>query len=141
MPPNRMHFFDLSDKMRIWQTPWSPSGKEKQTMTMDIRKTFRITEEQDEKLKKDAEEQGLSESQLLRLKIDDKPKNYPEIRKAFSDLTGEVNRIGVNINQITHNNNSALYSDSDKMRLMAYMLRLNEMMNKVVNDIGNNETT
>lgn len=110
-------------------------------MTMDIRKTFRITEEQDEKLKKDAEEQGLSESQLLRLKIDDKPKNYPEIRKAFSDLTGEVNRIGVNINQITHNNNSALYSDSDKMRLMAYMLRLNEMMNKVVNDVGNNETT
>ena len=110
-------------------------------MSMDIKKSFRITEEQDEKLKRDAEEQGMSESELLRLKLDDKPKNYPEIRQAFSSLTGEVNRIGVNINEITHNNNSALYNDTDKMRLMAYMKKLNDMMNKVVTDVGNNETS
>jgi hypothetical protein len=51
---------------------------------------------------------------------------------------GEVNRIGVNINEIVRNNNSSLYSDSDKSRLFAYMIKLNEKLNKVVDDIGDN---
>jgi hypothetical protein len=42
----------------------------------------------------------------------------------------------VNINEIVHNNNSVLYSDSDKTRLMAYMQKLNEMVDKAVTDIG-----
>ena len=53
-------------------------------------------------------------------------------------LIDEVNRIGVNINEIVYNNNSALYSDSDKSRLFAYMLKLNETLSKVVDDIGDN---
>ena len=78
----------------------------------------------------------MTESEFIRLLITQKPKDYPEIRQMLTGLIGEVNRIGVNINEIVHNNNSMLYSDSDKSRLFAYMLKLNEKLNKVVDDIG-----
>jgi hypothetical protein len=54
----------------------------------------------------------------------------------LNGLINEVNRIGVNINEIVHNNNSFLYSEADKTRLMAYMQKLNEVVNKAVTDIG-----
>ena len=105
-------------------------------MAMELRKAYRLTKEQDEELKRKVEELGMTESEFIRLLITQKPKDYPEIRKMLTGLIGEVNRIGVNINEIVHNNNSMLYSDSDKSRLFAYMLKLNEKLNKVVDDIG-----
>lgn len=47
------------------------------------------------------------------------------------ELINEVNHIGTNINQIVHNNNSGLYSDTDKEQLVAYMRKLNVEVNKV----------
>lgn len=105
-------------------------------MAMELRKAYRLTKEQDEELKRKVEELGMTESEFIRLLITQKPKDYPEIRQMLTGLIGEVNRIGVNINEIVHNNNSMLYSDSDKSRLFAYMLKLNERLNKVVDDIG-----
>ncbi|TGX98848.1 plasmid mobilization relaxosome protein MobC [Hominisplanchenecus murintestinalis] len=105
-------------------------------MAMELRKAYRLTKEQDEELKRKVEEVGMTESEFIRLLITQKPKDYPEIRQMLTGLIGEVNRIGVNINEIVHNNNSMLYSDSDKSRLFAYMLKLNEKLNKVVDDIG-----
>lgn len=105
-------------------------------MAMELRKAYRLTKEQDEELKRRAEELGMSESEFIRLLITEKPKDYPEIRQLLSGLVGEVNRIGVNINEIVRNNNSYLYSDSDKSRLFAYMVKLNEKLNRVVDDIG-----
>ena len=105
---------------------------------MELRKAYRLTKEQDEELKRKVGELGMTESEFIRLLITQKPKDYPEIRQMLTGLIGEVNRIGVNINEIVHNNNSMLYSDSDKSRLFAYMLKLNEKLNKVVDDIGDN---
>mgnify|MGYP002510590620 CR=1 FL=1 len=105
-------------------------------MAMELRKAYRLTKEQDEELKRKVGELGMTESEFIRLLITQKPKDYPEIRQMLTGLIGEVNRIGVNINEIVHNNNSMLYSDSDKSRLFAYMLKLNERLNKVVDDIG-----
>ena len=105
-------------------------------MAMELRKAYRLTKEQDEELKRKVEELGMTESEFIRLLITQKPKDYPEIRQMLTGLIGEVNRIGVNINEIVHNNNSMLYSDSDKSRLFAYMLKLNEKLNKVLDDIG-----
>ena len=51
-------------------------------------------------------------------------------------LINEVNRIGVNINQITYNNNTELYSKEDKESLTAYMRKLNLEVKKVVKQIG-----
>ena len=105
-------------------------------MAMELRKAYRLTKEQDEELKAKVAEAGMTESEFIRLLITQQPKDYPEIRQMLSGLIGEVNRIGVNINEIVHNNNSMLYSDSDKLRLLAYMLKLNEKLDKVVDDIG-----
>jgi len=41
------------------------------------------------------------------------------------------------INEVVHNNNSQLYSEEDKERLIAYMRKLNALLNKKVKDIGN----
>jgi hypothetical protein len=81
-------------------------------------------------------ELGMTESEFIRLLITQRPKDYPEIRQMLNGLINEVNRIGVNINEIVHNNNSVLYSEADKTRLMAYMQKLNEVVNKAVTDIG-----
>ena len=64
------------------------------------------------------------------------PSDYPEIRGGIKVLINEVNRIGVNINEIVFNNNSNLYRTADKERLIAYMRRLNETLAKVVDDCG-----
>ena len=106
-------------------------------MSMNLRKAYRLTEEQNEELQAKVSELGMTESEFIRLLITQRPKDYPEIRHMLNSLINEVNRIGVNINEIVHNNNSMLYSDSDKIRLLAYMHKLNEAVNKAVNDIGN----
>ena len=49
----------------------------------------------------------------------------PDMRKHILKLINEVNHIGNNVNQIVRNNNSGLYMDSDKTRLMEYMRLLN----------------
>ena len=105
-------------------------------MGMNLRKAYRLTEEQNAELQEKVAELGMTESEFIRLLITQRPKDYPEIRQMLNGLINEVNRIGVNINEIVHNNNSVLYSDSDKARLMAYMQKLNEMVNKAVADIG-----
>ncbi|SNU04587.1 mobilisation protein (MobC) [Lachnospiraceae bacterium] len=110
-------------------------------MTMELRKAYRLTREQDEELKAKVKEMGMTESEFIRLLITQRPKDYPEIRQMLSRLIGEVNRIGVNINEITHNNNSSLYRESDKARLMAYMFKLNEQLGKVVDTVGNNKNS
>ena len=108
-------------------------------MAKDIRKSVRITVEQDAELKKKVQDAGMSESEFLRLMIDGKPKDYPEIRMQLNRLTNEVHQIGVNINEIVYNNNTMLYKESDKRRLMAYVQKINDSLKGRVNDIGNNK--
>ena len=102
-----------------------------------IDKLLRLTPEEAKVLAIKAKDAGLSESAYLRLLIDQKPNDYQEIRKMLKVLINEVNRIGVNINQITYNNNTELYSKEDKENLTAYMRKLNLEVKKVVEQIGN----
>ena len=85
-------------------------------MAMNLRKAYRLTEEQNEELQAKVSELGMTESEFIRLLITQRPKDYPEIRQMLNSLINEVNRIGVNINEIVHNNNSMLYSDGDNVR-------------------------
>ena len=43
----------------------------------------------------------------------------------------EMHKIGVNINQITHNNNSALYSREDKHRLYVFLKQIKTLVSQV----------
>ena len=60
------------------------------------------------------------------LLISQKPNDYPEVRKLLKELINEINRIGININQIVFNSNAQLYSKKDKEQLVAYMKKLNQ---------------
>ena len=71
--------------------------------------------------------------------ITEQPKDYPEIRALLNRLINEVNRIGVNINEIVYNNNSMLYKEADKLRLIAYMRKVNESLRGAVTDIGDHK--
>ena len=78
-----------------------------------------------------------NDSEYIRLPISQKPNDYPEIRKILKELINEVNRIGININQIVFNNNAGLYSKEDKTQLIAYMRKLNQKVDEAVVKIGN----
>ena len=65
-----------------------------------------------------------------------KPANYPDIRQQLNQLISEVNKIGVNINQIVKNHNASLYSIADKKNLSANMQKLNLLVRRVVSNLG-----
>ena len=67
-----------------------------------------MTSEEAKLLKENALGANMGESAYLRLMISQKPNDYPEIRRLLKDLINEVNRIGVNINQIAFNNNAGV---------------------------------
>lgn len=102
-----------------------------------VQKILRMTPEEATVLEEKAKNAGMTSSAYLRLLIRQKPNDYPEIRKLLRDLINEVNRVGININQITFSHNAELYSEADKQNLIAYMRKLNLKVAEVVNLIGN----
>lgn len=105
-------------------------------MAKEVVKHFRLTAHDAGIFSEKAKEAGMKESDYFRLLITQEPNDYPEVRQWLKALINEVNRIGVNINEIVHNNNSGLYRESDKIRLVAYMRKLNEGMERVVAALG-----
>lgn len=105
-------------------------------MAKEIVKHYRLTSEDAKAFSDKAKEAGLTEADYFRLLITQEPNDYPEIRGGLKALINEINRIGVNINEIVYNNNSKLYRQSDKERLLAYMRRLNETMKEAVDRFG-----
>ncbi|MFG6329435.1 MAG: MobC family plasmid mobilization relaxosome protein [Lachnospiraceae bacterium] len=105
-------------------------------MAKDIVKRFRLGSSEAAMLKEQAEKAGMNESQYVRFLITQKPNDYPGIQKSLKGLVNEINRIGVNINEIVYNNNSMLYRQTDKDRLMAYMRRLNKTLEEAVVRLG-----
>ncbi|MDD3040629.1 MobC family plasmid mobilization relaxosome protein [Bacteroides sp.] len=102
-----------------------------------IKKTLRLMPREAKELAEKAKDVGMREAEYIRVLIRQKPNDYPEIRKLLKSLINEVNRIGININQIVFNHNSGLYLEEDKNRLVAYMRKLNTSVNEVVMQIGN----
>ncbi len=102
-----------------------------------VRKTLRLMPEEAKMLAKKACDNGMNEAEYIRLLISQKPNDYPEVRKILKELINEVNRIGININQIVFNNNAGLYSKEDKTQLIAYMRKLNQKIDEAVVKIGN----
>lgn len=102
-----------------------------------IRMTVRFTPQEAKQILERAEEYQMTPSAYIRWMMNQKPRQYPEIQNQLNTLINEVNRIGVNINQIARNQNTAAFRSDDKKRLLAYMQRLNQSVRKVVVDIGN----
>ena len=99
-------------------------------------KPFRMTEREAKKLRKNAAEKGITETEYIRLLLSQKPNDYPEIRLLLRKLINEVNAIGNNINQITRNYNSKIYRTEDRELLKAYMKKLNLLVKDIIERIG-----
>ena len=91
--------------------------------TYTYRKTVRITPDEEKVLRERCAEFNMKEAEYFRFLLSQKPMDYPDI--------------GRNINQIVYNNNSGLYYERDKVQLVAYMRKLNDMVNEAVKKIGN----
>lgn len=84
-----------------------------------IRKHFKLTEETAKLLAERSKAENMNESEYIRyllLNQSEHPRSR-ELELEVMRLRNEINKIGVNVNQIVKNNNSHIYSDSDKIEL------------------------
>ena len=97
----------------------------------DITKLIRLNDREYQIVMENANACNMNFSAYVRYAISNIKMPNPDMRKHILKLINqfkninEVNHIGNNVNQIVRNNNSGLYMDSDKTRLMEYMRLLN----------------
>lgn len=90
---------------------------------------IRLSEEDKQTLEKHAKEAGLTESAYLRALINNESPQSREDYLLIKHLVTEINKIGVNINQIATHVNSGFYSEGEKRKLFA-------LMNTIVKNTG-----
>lgn len=100
-------------------------------------KTVRFTQSEYKNIMKAAKDQNMIFSTYVVKMLGNNPNYDVELRRRISKLASEINYIGHNINQIVRNNNSGLYSDFDKSRLMEYMRIINEKVDLLITQSGN----
>lgn len=91
-----------------------------------VRKSLRISEEEERLLRQACERYGMNDSAYFRYLLNRNAGAAPARRtreeyQAIKELVTEINRIGININQIVRNVNLHFYSDSEKRKLFAMM--------------------
>lgn len=88
-----------------------------------IRRHIKLTEETARILAERSKAENMNESEYIRyllLNQSEHPRSK-ELEVEIMHLRNEINKIGVNINQIVKNNNSHVYSESDKIKLQMQM--------------------
>lgn len=86
-----------------------------------IRKHFKLTEETARVLEERSKVENMNESEYIRYLLLNQSEHSRsrELELEIMRLWNEINKIGLNINQIVKNNNSHLYRESDKINLKA----------------------
>lgn len=102
-----------------------------------VKKTLRLEKEDAELLCQKAALAGMSENGYLRMLIRDNCSEIPQIHGLIKTLINEVNHIGVNVNQIARNSNAGYFGSADRQQLLAYMQKLNTVVEQVVAKLGN----
>ena len=88
-----------------------------------LRKHFKLTEETAKLLAERSKAENMNESEYIRyllLNQSEHPRSK-ELELEIMRLRNEINKIGVNVNQIVKNNNSHIYSLNDKIELIRQM--------------------
>ena len=102
-----------------------------------LRKHFKLTEETAKLLAERSKEENMNESEYIRyllLNQSEHPRSR-ELELEIIRLRNEVNKIGLNVNQIVKNNNSHIYSESDKMELKSQVKRAADLMEHMLEKI------
>ena len=106
-------------------------------VNITVKKLIGMTKNDAARLKEKAKEAGMNETEYIRFLIWQQPNDYPEIRILLGRLINEINHIGVNINQIVKRHNSGEYQERDKVRLEAYLRKINDTLQEAVVELGN----
>ena len=102
-----------------------------------LRKHFKLTEETANLLAERSKAENMNESEYIRyllLNQSEHPRSR-ELELEVMRLRNEINKIGLNVNQIVKNNNSHIYSESDKMELKSQVKRAVDLMEHMLEKI------
>ena len=102
-----------------------------------LRKHFKLTEETAKLLAERSKAENMNESEYIRymlLNQSGHPRSK-EMELEIMRLRNEINKIGLNINQIVKNNNSHIYNEDDKVKLNVQMSKLNDLLIKYISVI------
>ena len=80
---------------------------------------------------------GNLSSYIRQLLLSQNMKTNPALQKELQEIRHELNKIGININQIAKNNNSGLYQDSDKRLLLEKQDTIMELFQTLLMRINN----
>jgi len=95
-----------------------------------IRKHFKLTYETAKLLAERSKAENMNESEYIRYLILNQSENprSRELEVEVMRLRNEINKIGVNINQIVKNNNSQFYRKDDKMNLISQIAEIKSIV-------------
>lgn len=96
-----------------------------------LRKHFKLTEETARILTERSKAENMNESEYIRYLLLNQTENprSKELELEMMRLRNEINKIGVNINQIVKNSNSHMYREDDKIDLIGYMEKITILLN------------
>lgn len=103
----------------------------------DRTKKFRLSRKEEVELEKAARKHCMSQSEYLRRLIYSEPRTYPEIQKLLKDLTYQIYKLGVDVNQIAkHLNSGGKMWQEDSTKLLQAMFDIKTEAAKVVKNLG-----
>ena len=101
-----------------------------------LRKHFKLTEETANLLAECSKAENMNESEYIRYLLLNQSE-YPRSRELELEvmrLRNEINKIGVNVNQIVKNSNSHMYSEDDKINLISHMEQISILLKDFICD-------
>ena len=99
-----------------------------------LRKHFKLTEETAELLAEHSKAENMNESEYIRYLIlneSEQPRSR-ELELEIMRLRNEINKIGVNVNQLVKNSNSHIYKEDDKIELKLQVNKVVDLMKCMV---------
>ncbi len=99
-----------------------------------IRKHFKLTEETAKLLAERSKAENMNESEYIRyllLNQSEHPRSR-ELELEIMRLRNEINKIGVNVNQIVKNSNSHIYSEGDKIELKQQLNIIKDLLQQII---------
>jgi len=103
-------------------------------------KAIRFTEKELKEILLEAEKSGLNLSEYIRSCASGRLNDNPEFRKCLQELTYEVHKIGININQIAYHYNAGMLSRREKELLFELMKDIRKGVFEIA-AYGNHKTT
>lgn len=99
-----------------------------------LRKHFKLTEETAQLLAERSKAENMNESEYIRYLIlnqSEHPRSK-ELELEIMRLRNEINKIGLNINQLVKKSNSHMYSEGDRIKLYKYMDEIKEKLDSSI---------